>query len=221
MNQSNNVYAELFSMLVSKDERQAADIVAWIRAGHTPQAVVKAMKGNEPPAVTFSDPRRLALENWLINLAHSTGPLREILNMAMVTLDPTSRMEPPDLRDLSMLRDRVVHISQMESLLDRRRMPKQVGSGISMLLDAAGHSLEPSAPSGVAVRSNALDTAHDHPLVPPHQVPAAPWTKVTSDDEAVSHLVSLYLAWINPTWRFVEQDLFLRGSCKPAGAPWL
>lgn len=57
-------------MLVSGEEQQATEIVAWIRSGHSPQAVVKAMRRDESAIATLSDPRRLALENWSINLAH-------------------------------------------------------------------------------------------------------------------------------------------------------
>jgi hypothetical protein len=52
----------------------------------------------------------------------------------------------------------------------------------------------------------------DHGDQPPFPVPAAPWTALTTDDEAVSHLVSLFIVWINPTWRFLETDLFLMGE---------
>jgi hypothetical protein len=61
-----------------------------------------------------------------------------------------------------------------------------------------------------------IESQDDYPS--PHQVPATPWTTITESDEAVSHLVSLFLAWINPNWRFVEQDLFLHGE-RLAGIP--
>lgn len=41
-------------------------------------------------------------------------------------------------------------------------------------------------------------------------VHASPWTQATNDDGAVSHLISLFLAFINPLYRFVEEDLFLQ-----------
>lgn len=49
---------------------------------------------------------------------------------------------------------------------------------------------------------------------PPHQVPTLPWTTFDVDDDAVSHLVSLFLNWVNPAWCYVEPGLFLKGTFK-------
>lgn len=40
-------------------------------------------------------------------------------------------------------------------------------------------------------------------------VPAEPWTKLTTDDAFVSHLVTGFLNYPNVYWRYVEEDLFL------------
>jgi hypothetical protein len=44
---------------------------------------------------------------------------------------------------------------------------------------------------------------------PPFEVPAKPWTSVTDDDAFVSHLISLYFTWQQPTFRWIDRDLFL------------
>ena len=44
----------------------------------------------------------------------------------------------------------------------------------------------------------------------PFRVTARPWTGVTCDDEMVSHLVSLFIVWLNPPFRFVDPDEFLQ-----------
>lgn len=41
-------------------------------------------------------------------------------------------------------------------------------------------------------------------------VPAQPWTKLTTDDALVSHLVTVFLNYNNVYWRYVEEDVFLR-----------
>ncbi|KAJ6135693.1 Transcription factor [Penicillium capsulatum] len=46
--------------------------------------------------------------------------------------------------------------------------------------------------------------------IPLFQVPAKPWTNVTSDNGLVSHLVSLYFTWDHPCAQFVDQAVFLR-----------
>lgn len=44
----------------------------------------------------------------------------------------------------------------------------------------------------------------------PHKVPAKPWTTVTDDDDLVSHLISLYLAWDYPFHAFFDSEVFMR-----------
>lgn len=46
--------------------------------------------------------------------------------------------------------------------------------------------------------------------VPTYRVPAKPWTTVTDDDDLVSHLVSIWLAWSHPWFRWVNRDLFIQ-----------
>lgn len=45
--------------------------------------------------------------------------------------------------------------------------------------------------------------------LPLYRVPAQPWTSVT-DDEFVSHLVSLYFTWQHSVLNWIDRDLFLR-----------
>ncbi len=45
---------------------------------------------------------------------------------------------------------------------------------------------------------------------PPFDVPAKPWTTVTSDDHFVSHLLSLWLTWTHPFLNCLDRELFIR-----------
>ncbi|RAH71875.1 C6 transcription factor [Aspergillus aculeatinus CBS 121060] len=45
---------------------------------------------------------------------------------------------------------------------------------------------------------------------PVYRVPAKPWTRVTDDDELVSHLVSLWLTWTYPFFDWLDKDAFIR-----------
>ncbi|BCR85993.1 Zn(II)2Cys6 transcription factor [Aspergillus chevalieri] len=45
--------------------------------------------------------------------------------------------------------------------------------------------------------------------IPIYRVPAKPWTTVT-DDDLVSHLISIWLTWSHPWFRWVNRDLFIR-----------
>lgn len=46
--------------------------------------------------------------------------------------------------------------------------------------------------------------------IPIYRVPAKPWTTVTDDDNLVSHLISIWLTWSHPWFRWVNRDLFIR-----------
>lgn len=43
----------------------------------------------------------------------------------------------------------------------------------------------------------------------PIKVPAYPWTSVTSSDDLVSHLISIWFTWIHPWWQWIDKSLFL------------
>ena len=45
---------------------------------------------------------------------------------------------------------------------------------------------------------------------PPVRVPASPWTRMTDDDEAVSHLVSVYFTWHHCCYASLDRDLFVQ-----------
>ncbi|PWY86774.1 hypothetical protein BO70DRAFT_333218 [Aspergillus heteromorphus CBS 117.55] len=46
--------------------------------------------------------------------------------------------------------------------------------------------------------------------MPPFQVPARPWTNVVSDNDFVSHLISLWFTWSHPFRNWIDKDLFVR-----------
>ena len=197
-------------MIATQDERSVAEIVRWIRSGHTADAIVQSASTGF--AVTPVDSEKHALDTLLINLAHSTGSLRQILRLAMVVSTGLPRVEAPDPQRFQLLRNRIVHFSHMENMLSQ--MPKQLSPVPLVLPNQAEQPSSAGIQSTIAMQDLYLQDGTESSDIPPHQVPAAPWTTLTSDDDAVSHLVSLFLAWLNPGWRFVEADIFLRGKAK-------
>jgi hypothetical protein len=199
-------YETLFRMIETQDERRAADIVRWIRAGRSAGDVVELANKNR--AISLLDPQALAVQAFLVNLAHSTGSLRQIVRLATSISTSSIGGQIPNPLEFQVMCDRIVRFSYMEDMLHT-----------SQLLSPA----RPLLLNGDAKRSS--DDARDtttlpkDPLLddtwmlrfPPHRVPALPWTTITTDDDAVSHLVSHFLNWVNPGWRFVEADLFLKG----------
>lgn len=45
---------------------------------------------------------------------------------------------------------------------------------------------------------------------PVFRVPAKPWTRVTDDDDFVSHLISLYFTWRHACFPCIDRELFIR-----------
>ncbi|OJJ70415.1 hypothetical protein ASPBRDRAFT_619916 [Aspergillus brasiliensis CBS 101740] len=45
---------------------------------------------------------------------------------------------------------------------------------------------------------------------PVFRVPAIPWTRITDDDDFVSHLISLYFTWRYPCFPCLDQEVFIR-----------
>lgn len=78
---------------------------------------------------------------------------------------------------------------------------------------AAGHPLgsrDIESPLKIPKRSPSIymdvKRITDMPLF---EVPAKPWTSVTDDSAFVSHLISLYFSWQQPTFRWIDRDLFI------------
>jgi hypothetical protein len=46
--------------------------------------------------------------------------------------------------------------------------------------------------------------------IPIWKVPAKPWTKITDDDDFVSHLISLWFTWYHPYFNWIDRDMFIR-----------
>jgi hypothetical protein len=46
--------------------------------------------------------------------------------------------------------------------------------------------------------------------IPLFELPAQPWTSVTSDSAFVSHLISLWLAWDHVCRNWIDRDLFIK-----------
>ena len=235
------MYEELFGMISSCDEQSATAIVRCIREGQSPMAVVSYIKTRDASSPTRRDPALLSsqrrAENFLVSLAHSTASLKDVVRLAMSGTSLANRDEVASPREADALRNRIVHLWHLEAMIQR---PPLLQDALSRWRDGgsiptagiqsdhvdlieprrtagSGNNTTLTALSGnkpwLAAGSHSFHVDHARPPDdgPIHLVAAEPWTSITLSDEAVSHLVSLFLTWINPSWRFVEEDLFLKG----------
>lgn len=202
-------YEQLFGMIGSANELDAAELVKRIRSGHSAGAIVQyATTGNGPPV---SDPQQFALHTFLVNLAHSTGSLRQVARLSMSISQATLGTRLPSPEDFNMLCNRIVQFSYMEEML---RATQHVHSVPILRLGGVGQSAIVDARDSAPVQRELFQHDVGKPDDPPYRAPAVPWSTTLSDHDAVSHLISVFLVWINPTWRFVEPDLFLKGNTK-------
>lgn len=212
--QSRDTYAELYGKLISLHERDAAEVIRHMRNGLPPADVLKFARSlrsvnSAPPA---SKSERVVHESLLIRLAHSTASLRDVVHFAIMVLnrsDSAGDAMPLKPVDHYVLRNRIVHLRYLEDIV--QRADEDDGRRSSRLLDDGRGSADRATPADSNRSQSVWDDTSDDDSIP-HRVPAAPWMSISADDEAISHLVSLYFAWINPTWRFLEADLFLQGK---------
>lgn len=202
LSRSHDTHAQLFQLLATCTGPKAAEIYRRIRMGDSPDDIVArytdADHGHVPLPV-----KRAARQLFLVTLAHSTGSILDIVKLAMRAFDPIADLQLPDSSELLLLRNRIAYIHRIEAIVQR-------SSGVPASLPAPSANSSAQRPETTFYAG--LDTRTDRDNYALHQVPASPWVVITDDDEAISHLVSLFLAWINPGWRFVEQDLFLQGK---------
>lgn len=97
----------------------------------------------------------------------------------------------------------VNRLPPIRSMVD---VPAYSGGQVSEGLMAPGVTL--TGESGKPVSNG--DSFPPTFLRPEYNVQAAFWTKVTSSDQLVSHLLSQYFKWDHPIHNFFDKDLFLQ-----------
>lgn len=182
-------------ILAGRNESLANEAFRRIRAGEEPSAIVEHFQTSprRNRATALSPDRRRAFRDLLVVLALSTVSLSEIVHIAGEVSDPRVSVVMPRTRNvLQVNREFVITRTYITDIL------ANVG--------LAQASLLPASPTRSSLEQS--DGSHDGPLF---WVPAAPWVTIIHNEFAVSHLISIFFATINPYWRFLEEDLFLRG----------
>lgn len=180
---------QLYDALRCEDEDQALQTLRRIRAGQPIETILEDSQLQSSPVASEQRRRR----SFLIALVQTTASLPHIVRMASwVLLDPSLIVRLPENAAYTELRDCVVNLDTLTTVLAEIN-PDQSRWAIK----SSNNAICPRVADGFNGG-------------PPHWAPAAPWTSVIRSSEAVSHLVSVYLALVNGYWRFVEQDYFLR-----------
>ena len=130
-------------------------------------------------------PAQADQQRFLITLAQSTATLSELV--AVIGSAVQHKLIPRG-SEFSLFSNRIVNVEGLLQAASPVKVPRPLG------------------PPG----SRGADILRGGPGIPAKIVPAAPWTRISSDEIFVSRLVSVFVDRINPYWRYVEDDLFLR-----------
>lgn len=210
MRQQQDVYRQLYNVIRKADDHTAQAIYQRIRADRSPDSVWRFVQTG-----SIAQPGRLHEQRLRMNfvklLAQSTLPLRDLADVATHVLSSESRINIPQGDAYLGLRDRLISVDVLAGAL-KDANPDKRG-----LVD---FGTEETHPRGLHASTESVA----EPEGPIFWVPASPWTSLTANDEAVSHLVSMYLTFVNPYWHGVEHDIFLKAMrgrqrneyCSPA-----
>lgn len=234
------MYEELFGLLGSGDEQAAADIVRCIRSGQNRRAAVSYIRAGRRLMDHYEILRLSPVSDEpRTPLAHSIASLKDVVRLAMSGTSPAHRNAVLESRILETLPNRIIHLKHLEAMLQRPPIVQDspfrwreggVSSTVRLQhepIRLIGSPLASGTTAGKGMASTRRESRLEDGLEdvgqlvlfeperppdygPTHMVTANPWPTTTSDDEAVSHLVSLFLTWTNPSWRFVEEDPFFR-----------
>ncbi|PWY83610.1 hypothetical protein BO70DRAFT_386976 [Aspergillus heteromorphus CBS 117.55] len=147
-------------------------------------------------ALRDSESKRLA---QLLNLIRSNASFDELQIFLQKKFTPPEIEQCPELRDIQTQISRPSTEDDDDDDNESHPHPQQQQQ----------QQKQPPSPSPARSSRRFLDVRRlaDSPV---YRVPARPWTKVTDDDELVSHLISLWLTWTYPFFDWLDKDLFLR-----------
>ncbi|USW54819.1 hypothetical protein Slin15195_G081380 [Septoria linicola] len=137
--------------------------------------------------------QQLNYQEFATALVQSTAPLQDLVGIAELVFNPTQQYNLPSRDALAALQDRIISLGDVLGVLAQSN-PTSDTSLLSTF---------------TAVES--LCSADDNELeLRLHWVPASPWLDSRIAERGVSRLISTFIWTVNPYWRLLEADLFLR-----------
>lgn len=185
----------MHDVLAGQDERRAIDAFRRLRAGQQLEGILQDRHHTNTHSTLVSSHDRQLRQHFLVSLLQSTEPLWNIVQVATSVLNSSTRMDLPPREAFRPLRDCIITLEALGEIVAEANPAENA------------HDWSAVVPKTPSLGQHIPDGFHDGPLF---WVPASPWTNVVDSDEAVSKLVSTFLSTINPYWRYLEEDLFLR-----------
>ncbi|KAM3419817.1 hypothetical protein BST61_g3148 [Cercospora zeina] len=173
---------QLYDILAGEDEAKATEVFQRIRKGDDLDSLLAYIQHgaiNRSATAALDDVLRRL---FLFNLVESTATLEEVASTSSSAM-ANKRISLPAADAYESLQDRIVTLDHVSGIL--------TDANSAGAIEASKPQFEEEEGSG-----------------PPYWVPAQPWLPSTCDKEA-SHLLSLFFAYPNLCWRFVEVKAFL------------
>lgn len=177
-------FRTLFRLLAEGSDAEAHAVLHQMRSGAQLDTLVRGIREDGGDGVP--PPVRRARRQILTAMAQSTAALLPLVESGQRVLAAADELARSRATLLWSLQDQIVTLEILDTVVRD-----------SLLTSPEHQSLMARA---------WVDSSHTGPDL---WVPALPWSPLQRDDAAVSHLVSLFLAYVNPFYRFLEEDVFV------------
>jgi len=201
-------------MAIAVSRRDGVDVLQRLRNCRCILSLLAHLKQGDLVHQSVLDPGKQARQMLLISLMQSTAPLHEIIGFVAKRLHENKGLDLLSLMDVGSFRNRVLDIN----VLGQNMLPTTCGRDSDEAGDSGEKQWRSANPDPAEQYQSDKASAEETADNPAFSVPSQPWTRVTADDALVSHLVSVFLLDLNPYWRHVEEDLFLRDMRMPLGS---
>lgn len=178
----------MHDILAGQDESRALEVFRRLRSGQKAEDILQGQDRFVSYSPHISTHEQQLRQRFLVALLQSTASLWDISRMATSVLNSRTRINLPPDKACQPLKNLVITLEALGEILTEA--------------NPGSNEIEPPE-----VLHYIADGSHDGSLF---WVPFSPWTDILDNDEAVSQLVSIFLTVVNPYWRLVEEDLFLR-----------
>jgi hypothetical protein len=208
MQQDHDELRTLFEIIATANIQKSLEIHNRIRAGQSPEIILQQLRHGDMLIQTKINSPKHVRHVLLSSLMQTNASFDDMVGFIGLTVGNAPGNPAPTAALLRQLRGQQTDLTRLRDLLGHSQPPlPQRRIAISDLLSDNG-----SRPS-VTVNHNPTksepEECDQEPRTPLYKVPAKPWTRLTDDDDLVSHLISLYLEWVNPFFRVLEEDLFI------------
>lgn len=209
MQQDHDELRSLFKIIATSNVQKSLEIHNRIRAGQSPEIILQQLKHGDLLIQTKINSPKHVRHVLLSSLMQTNASFDDMVEFIGLTVAQTPGVPAPTAALLRQLRGQQTDLRGLRKLLGHTQPPlPQRRIAISDLLSDQGS--QPFATAYPISTKPEPDNHIETPRDPIYKVPAKPWTRLTDDDDLVSHLISLYLEWVNPFFRVLEEDLFIK-----------